>query len=76
MSTKPTSEVSVGICVLNYHHPAETLDCVRSLLAKEPATTRILWLENEARLTRRIHGNSPSARIGKDCGINDAGGVG
>ena len=38
----------MGIVVLNYHHPEETLDCVRSLLAKEPPSTRILWLENDA----------------------------
>lgn len=38
----------VGILVLNYHHPEETLACVRSLLAKEGPGSRILWLENDA----------------------------
>jgi GT2 family glycosyltransferase len=47
------AEISrVGICVLNFHHPEETLACVVSLLAKEPPSTQILWLENEARVTR------------------------
>ena len=41
----------VGIVVLDYHHPAETAACVRSLLAREPATTRILWVENDAAAT-------------------------
>lgn len=38
----------VGILVLNYHHPEETLACVRSLLAKEGPDSRILWIENDA----------------------------
>ncbi len=41
----------VGIVVLNYHHATETLDCVRSLFAKEPATTRVLWVENDSAST-------------------------
>ena len=42
----------VGICVLNYHHPEETLACVQSLLNREPSTSRILWLENDAQYMR------------------------
>ena len=44
-------EVRVGILVLNYHHPVETLDCVRRLLEREPGTSRVLWIENDARTT-------------------------
>ena len=47
----PPAEVRVGILVLDYHHPRETLDCVRNLLAREPLTTRILWIENDAART-------------------------
>ena len=39
---------TTGILVLNYHHPEETAQCVASLLAREPASSRILWLENDA----------------------------
>jgi GT2 family glycosyltransferase len=46
-----SSEVRVGILVLNYHHPRETLECIRSLLIREPSTSRILWLENDADAT-------------------------
>lgn len=46
------SSVQVGIVVLNYHHPVETLDCVRRLLEREPATTRVIWVENDGGLTR------------------------
>ena len=42
--TSPT----VGILILNYHHPEETLACVRSVLAKEGPESRILWIENDA----------------------------
>ena len=42
------AEPQVGIVVLDYHHPEETVDCIRSLLAREPETTRILWVENDA----------------------------
>lgn len=38
----------VGILVLNYRHPEETLACVRSLLVKEGPGSRILWIENDA----------------------------
>ena len=41
-----------GILVLNFHHPQETVQCVASLLAREPASTRVLWIENDAALTR------------------------
>lgn len=44
-------DVRVGILVLNYHHPVETLDCVRRLLEREPGTSRVLWIENDARTT-------------------------
>ncbi len=42
------SAALVGILVLNYYHPVETLSCVRSLLEREPSTTRIFWIENDA----------------------------
>ena len=45
------SPAKVGICVLNYHHPEETRHCVEVLLRKEPTTTRILWIENDAQTT-------------------------
>ncbi|HZU53959.1 MAG TPA: glycosyltransferase family 2 protein [Holophagaceae bacterium] len=38
----------VGIVVLNFHQPTATIVCISSLLAREPATTRILWVENDA----------------------------
>jgi GT2 family glycosyltransferase len=41
-----------GILVVNYHFPEETAACVASLLALEPATSRILWIENDAAQTR------------------------
>ncbi len=44
----PTFAPQVGILVLDYHHPEETLACVRSLLAREGPGTRVLWLENDA----------------------------
>jgi GT2 family glycosyltransferase len=44
---------SVGIAVLNYHHPEETLACIQSLLAREGEATRILWIENDAQATHR-----------------------
>ena len=40
--------VLTGILVLNHHHPEETALCVASFLAREPASSRILWLESEA----------------------------
>ena len=44
-------DVRVGILVLNYHHPVETLNCVRCLLEREPSSSRIFWIENDANLT-------------------------
>lgn len=44
--------VQVGIVVLNYHHPVETLACVRRLLELEPATTRVIWVENDGEQTQ------------------------
>jgi len=41
-----------GILVLDYHQPEATARCVASLLAREPATSRIVWLENDAARTR------------------------
>lgn len=38
----------VGLVVLNYHQPEATVACISSLLAHEPATSRILWVENDA----------------------------
>jgi GT2 family glycosyltransferase len=52
MPTIHSSAPLTGILVLNYHHPEETLACVNSLLEREPDTTRILWLENDANATR------------------------
>lgn len=52
MDTLEASHTLVGICVLNYHHPVETVQCIESLLRKEPPTTRILWIENDADSTR------------------------
>lgn len=36
----------VGICVLNHGQPEATVACIASLLAREPDSTRILWLES------------------------------
>ena len=47
----PEPPAKVWILVLNYHHPKETLACVQSLLAREPETTRVLWIENDADAT-------------------------
>jgi hypothetical protein len=41
-----------GILILNYHQPQVTVQCVASFLAREPETSRILWIENDAALTR------------------------
>lgn len=38
----------VGILILNYHHPEDTLACVRRLLEIEGHESLILWLENDA----------------------------
>jgi len=43
---------AVGILVLNYHQPGVTLACVRRLLEREGENARILWLENDAEVTR------------------------
>jgi GT2 family glycosyltransferase len=48
---RPPAPVQVGIVVLNYHHPEETLSCIKSLLARESEAARILWVENDARTT-------------------------
>jgi len=50
-SSPPPRDLRVGILVLNYHHPRETLSCIRSLQEREPAGTRILWIENDAART-------------------------
>lgn len=42
----------VGILVLNYHQPEVTASCVRRLLEREPASSRILWIENDAARSR------------------------
>jgi len=52
MTHTPEATPLVGICVLNYHHPVETARCIESLLRREPPTTRILWIENDADSTR------------------------
>jgi GT2 family glycosyltransferase len=44
-------DVQVGIVVLNFHQPLETLACVRRLISEEPTTSRIIWVENDARVT-------------------------
>lgn len=38
----------VGILILNYHHPEDTVACVRRLLEVEGTDSLILWLENDA----------------------------
>lgn len=43
----------VGILVLDYRQPAATLACVQALRAREPARSRILWIEQEAEATLR-----------------------
>jgi hypothetical protein len=43
--------VEVGIVVLNYHHPKETIACIQSLLTAEGPGTRILWIENDTAAT-------------------------
>ncbi len=50
-SETPSSGPRVGILVLNYRHPDQTLACVRSLLAREGPDSRILWIENDAAST-------------------------
>lgn len=41
-------EPRVGILVLNYRQPEATLACVRRLLEREGAESRIFWIEQEA----------------------------
>ncbi len=58
----PFLDVQVGIVVLNYHHPVETLACVQRLVSQEPATSRVLWVENDAQAAREealavLHGS-------------------
>jgi GT2 family glycosyltransferase len=43
----------VGICVLDYHQPEATSRCIQSLLEREPLSSRILWLENDALVTQK-----------------------
>ncbi len=50
---REAAEPRVGICVLDYLQPEATRNCIASLLAQEPASTRILWLENEAATSRQ-----------------------
>lgn len=50
--THGTPSPQVGICVLDHHQPEATQACITSLLAREPATTRILWLVSEAGAAR------------------------
>jgi GT2 family glycosyltransferase len=42
----------VGILILNYHEPQATLACVRKLLEVEGPETCVLWLENDAEVSR------------------------
>ena len=51
MPTEAPDVTATGIVVVNYHCPEETVLCVASLLAREPGTSRILWIENDAALT-------------------------
>ena len=51
VSNLNASSPKVGICILNYHHPDVTAKCIESLLRKEPPSTRILWIENDAAVT-------------------------
>jgi len=42
----------VGVLVLNYHQPEVTAACIRRLLEREPDSSRILWIENDAARSR------------------------
>ena len=53
MHSSDSQPPRVGVVVLNYHQPATTIACIRSLLAREPQTTRILWVENDAARSRK-----------------------
>jgi GT2 family glycosyltransferase len=48
MAAPDPTQPLVGVVVLNYHQPEATLACIRSLLDREPASSRILWVENDA----------------------------
>jgi len=52
MTLAVTAPPVTGILILNYHQPQVTVQCVASFLAREPGTSRILWIENDAALTR------------------------
>lgn len=52
MTPLDSARPRVGILVLNYHQPEVTATCARSLLAREPDSSRILWIENDAARTR------------------------
>lgn len=54
----------VGVLVLNYHQPEVTVACVRSLLAREPDSSRILWIENDA-----AHSRDSSQRVLQESGL-------
>jgi len=54
----------VGIAVLNYRHPEETLACVRRLLEREPASSRVVWIENDAATARE-----DALRVLRDSGL-------
>jgi hypothetical protein len=43
--------IRVGILVLNYRHLEATLGCVKNLPAREPASARVFWMENDAKAT-------------------------
>lgn len=45
---------SVGILILNYRQPSTTLACIRRLREVEGDRSCILWLENDAAITRTI----------------------
>lgn len=48
MAVPDPTQPLVGLVVLNYHQPEATLACIRSFLEREPASSRILWVENDA----------------------------
>jgi GT2 family glycosyltransferase len=52
MPTLNLEQAVTGIVVLNYHEPEQTALCVARLLEREPATSRILWIENDSARTR------------------------
>lgn len=52
MEPLDSAQPRVGILVLNYHQPEVTAACIRRLLEREPGSSRILWIENDAARTR------------------------